>query len=78
MPHNWTMSRTWKKKKEKQKLKARQDAVEGLQVFNKFIRDWVTKEGQKGLIVVIEKILNNKSSIATENDQKKLKSYITH
>ena len=62
-----------RKRKEKQKLKARQDAVEGLQVFNKFIRDSVTKEGQKGLIVVIEKILNSKSSIATENDQKRTK-----
>ena len=28
-------------------LKARQDAVERLQDFNKFIRDQVTKEGQK-------------------------------
>ena len=36
-----------RKKKEKQRLKARQDAAEGLQDFNKFIRDQVTEEGQK-------------------------------
>ena len=36
-----------RKRKEKQRLKARQDAVEGLQDFNKFIRDQVTEEGQK-------------------------------
>ena len=35
-----------RKRKEKQKLKARQDTVEGLQDFNKFIRDQVTKEGE--------------------------------
>ena len=34
-------------RKEKQKLKARQDAVEGLPDFNKFIRHEVTKEGRK-------------------------------
>ena len=36
-----------RKRKEKQRLKARQDAVEGLQDFNKFITDQVTEEGQK-------------------------------
>ena len=36
-----------RKWKEKQRLKTRQDAVEGLQDFNKFIRNQVTKEGQK-------------------------------
>ena len=36
-----------RKRKEKQRLKARQDAVEGLQDFNKFIRDQITKERQK-------------------------------
>ena len=36
-----------RKRKEKRGLKARQDAVEGLQDFNKFIRDQVTEEGQK-------------------------------
>ena len=36
-----------RKRKEKQRLKTRQDAVEGLQDFNKFIRNQVTKEGQK-------------------------------
>ena len=36
-----------RKRKEKQGLKARQDAVEGLQDFNKFITDQVTEEGQK-------------------------------
>ena len=36
-----------RKRKEKQSLKARQNAVEGLQDFSKFIRHQVTKEGQK-------------------------------
>ena len=36
-----------RKRKEKKKLKPRQNAVERLQDFNKFIRDQVTKEGQK-------------------------------
>ena len=36
-----------RKRKEKQRLKARQDATERLQDFNKFIRDQVTKKGQK-------------------------------
>ena len=34
------------RKRKKQRPKARQDTVEGLQDFNKFIRDQVTKEGQ--------------------------------
>ena len=74
MPHNWTISRTRKKRKEKQRLKARQDTVEGLQDFNKFIRNQVTEEDKKGLIVVMQKILNKKSSIAIENDQKRIKN----
>ena len=36
-----------RKRKETQRLKARQDAVEGLQDFNKFIRDQDTEEEQK-------------------------------
>ena len=36
-----------RKRKEKQRLKPRQDTVEGLQDFNKSIRDQVTEEGQK-------------------------------
>ena len=36
-----------RKRKEKQRLKARQDAAEGLQDFNKFIRDQITKKGQE-------------------------------
>ena len=64
-----------RKRKEKQKLEARQDAVEGLQDFNKLIRDQVTKKKDKnGLIVVMQKILNKKSSIAVENDQKRIKN----
>ena len=63
-----------RKRKEKQRLKARQDAVEGLQDFNKFIRNQVTEENKKGLIVVMQKILNKKSSIAIENDQKRIKN----
>ena len=36
-----------RKRKEKQRVKAGQDAVEGLQDFNKFIRNQVTEEEQK-------------------------------
>ena len=36
-----------RKREKKQRLKARQDAVEGLQDYNKFIRDQVIEEGQK-------------------------------
>ena len=67
-----------RKRKEKQRLKARQDAVEGLQDFNKFIRNQVTEENKKGLIVVMQKILNKKSSIAIENDQKRIKNLLMH
>ena len=55
-------------------LQARQDAVEGLQDFINFIRDKSPKKDKKGLIVVMEKTLNKKSSIAIENDQKRIKN----
>ena len=60
-----------RKRKEKQRLKAREDAVEGLQDFNKFKSP---KKDKKGLIVIFQKKLNKESSIAIENDKKRVKN----
>ena len=56
-----------RKRKEKQRLKPRQDTVEGLQDFNRFIRVKSPRKDKKGLT---RKILNKRSSIAIENNQK--------
>ena len=56
-----------RKRKEKQRLKPRQDTVEGLQDFNRSIRVKSPRKDKKGLT---RKILNKRSSIAIENNQK--------
>ena len=56
-----------RKRKEKQRLKPRQDTVEGLQDFNRSIRVKSPRKDKKGLT---QKILNKRSSIAIENNQK--------
>ena len=61
-----------RKRKEKQRLKPRQDTVEGLQDVNKSIRVKSPRKDKKGLT---QKILNKRSSIAIENNQK---IYIMH
>ena len=74
MRYSGTINRTQKKKKIKTKVKSQTRHCRRTSRFQQVHKRQVTEEGQKRTYRRYGKTLNKKSSIAIENDQKRIKN----